>query len=150
MWPALFAVTNVLALAGWLILLFLPRRPLPHSVVLYLGVGLLCLIYTACFALFLSGGVDPGALPGGEKPDLIGIAGIRALFLSDAGVVIGWTHYLALDLFTGMWIARDADAKGFSRLAQTPVLALTCLAGPFGLLIWLILRERRARAAARG
>ena len=31
--------------------------------VLYLGVALLCLIYAVCFALFLTGSVDAGALP---------------------------------------------------------------------------------------
>jgi hypothetical protein len=66
--------------------------------------------------------------------------------MSDGGMVLGWTHYLAFDLFVGLWIARDADAKGFSRLAQLPVLFLVLMAGPIGLLVWLIVRERRARA----
>jgi hypothetical protein len=75
---------------------------------------------------------------------------VRALFMSDGGVVIGWTHYLAFDLFTGLWIARDADAKGFSRIVQAPFLAVTFMAGPIGLLSWLMVRERRARATGRG
>lgn len=64
--------------------------------------------------------------------------------------MIGWTHYLAFDLFIGQWIAKDADHKGFSRVTQAPILLLTLLAGPMGLLIWLLIRERRARASARG
>jgi hypothetical protein len=70
------------------------------------------------------------------------------LFMSDGGIVLGWTHYLAFDLFVGLWISRDADAKGFSRLTQLPFLFMTFLAGPIGLLAWLVIRERRARAAA--
>ena len=81
--------------------------------------------------------------------DFLSIEGIRSLFASDGGVVIGWTHYLAFDLFIGQWIAKDADHKGVSRIAQVPVLILTFLAGPIGLLVWLVVRERRARAAAR-
>jgi hypothetical protein len=69
--------------------------------------------------------------------------------MTDAGIVVGWTHYLAFDLFVGLWIARDADAKGFSRLVQAPILLLTFLAGPFGLVLWLAIRERRARRVAR-
>ena len=69
--------------------------------------------------------------------------------MSDAGVVIGWTHYLAFDLFTGMWIARDADAKGFGRVLQVPFLAATFIAGPVGLLGWLFVREPAARAMAK-
>jgi hypothetical protein len=138
-----------MALAGWVVLAFLPRKPLALSAVLYLGVALLCLIYAVCFALFLTGSVDPGALPGAGEPGFGSIAAVRALFMSDAGVVIGWTHYLAFDLFTGMWIARDADAKGFGRVLQVPFLAATFIAGPVGLLGWLFVREPAARAMAK-
>ncbi|HMT48211.1 MAG: hypothetical protein RL702_1339 [Pseudomonadota bacterium] len=149
MWPLLFSLTNAMALAGWVVLAFLPRKPLALSAVLYLGVALLCLIYAVCFALFLTGSVDPGALPGAGEPGFGSIAAVRALFMSDAGVVIGWTHYLAFDLFTGMWIARDADAKGFGRVLQVPFLAATFIAGPVGLLGWLFVREPAARAMAK-
>ncbi|MEQ1640458.1 MAG: ABA4-like family protein [Novosphingobium sp.] len=147
MWPILFTLTNVLAMAAWVILIGLPRKPLAHSAVLYLGVGLLCLIYTSCFAAVLTGAVSEGL---SSEGNLMSVEGVRAFFATDAGVVIGWTHYLAFDLFTGLWIARDADAKGFSRLAQIPVLAMTFVAGPVGLLVWLIVRERSARATGRG
>lgn len=149
-WPGLFGFTNVLAIIAWLVLVLAPRKPLAHSVILFMGVGLLCLIYAVCFALFLTGSVDIGAVPGAGEPGMGSIEGVRALFMSDGGVVIGWTHYLAFDLFTGLWIARDADAKGFSRITQLPFLAATFIAGPIGLLSWLIVRERRARGTGRG
>lgn len=146
-WSAAFALTNVIAMLGWVILWFAPRRPALLSFVLYLGVGLLCFIYVVCFTLLLTGVAGGGSTAsGGFTYD---ITGIRALFASDAGIVIGWTHYLAFDLFVGLWIARDADAKGFGRLVQLPVLFATLMAGPVGLLIWLVIRERRARAVAR-
>ena len=146
MWNALFTFTNLLAIAGWILLAAAPRKPAVRSLIMYMGVALLCLIYTVCFALFLSGAVDPVRVAGAGEPGFGSIAGVRALFASDGGVVIGWTHYLAFDLFTGMWIASDADNKQFGRLVQLPVLFMTFLAGPVGLLIWLTLRERRARA----
>ncbi len=144
MWDKLFFATNAIAVIAWLLLAFGPRKPLAHSAILYLGVGLLCLIYAACFITVLS---KDGLAPGASGTS---VAGIRAFFANDAGLVIGWTHYLALDLFTGMWIARDADAKLFSRLVQLPFLILTWLAGPIGLLAWLITRERRSRQVSRG
>lgn len=150
MWPALFAFTNILAMLAWLLLAFAPRKPLTHSAILYLGVALLCLVYAACFVLFVTGSVDPVTQPGAGEPGFGSIEAVRALFMSDGGVVIGWTHYLAFDLFTGLWISRDADAKGFSRIAQLPFLFATFMAGPVGLLAWLIVRERRARATGRG
>lgn len=150
MWQALFWVTNLIAVAGWVVLAAVPRRPLSNSAVLYLGVAMLCLCYAAIFVLLVGRLADPGQVPGMPRADLsdYSIEGIRSLFSSDGGIVLGWTHYLALDLFTGMWIARDADAKDFSRAVQLPFLAVTFLAGPIGLLAWLTMRERRARAGA--
>lgn len=150
MWHGLFAFINIWATLAWILLLFLPRKPLTHSAIMYLGAGLLCFIYLVLFAVVFGGLVDPRQAPGSGEVSLTSIEGIRAFFGSDGGVVIGWTHYLAFDLFTGMWISRDADAKGFSRLVQLPFLLLTFLVGPIGLFFWLIARERRARAAARG
>lgn len=150
MWAALFTATNLIAMLGWALLAFLPRKPLVHSVILFLGVALLCLIYTICFALVLTGSIDSAPLPGAGEPGFGSIAQVRAIFMSDGGVVIGWTHYLAFDLFTGLWIARDADAKGYSRLVQLPFLAATFIAGPIGLFCWLVTREARARKAGRG
>ena len=150
MWGALFTATNLLAMAGWLLLVAGPRKPAMHSLIMYFGVALLCLTYTVTFALFLSGAVDPVRVAGAGQPGFGSIAGVRALFASDAGVVIGWTHYLAFDLFTGLWIAADADNKKFGRLVQLPFLFMTFMAGPVGLLAWLIVRERRARAKGRG
>ena len=150
-WPALFTLTNIVALAGWIMLWLLPRRPAVHSAILFACVGLLCLAYTAMFIALFFAGADPGRVPGAVAPDLTdySIRGLRALFMSDGGMVIGWTHYLAFDLFVGLWIARDADAKGFRRLAQLPFLLLTFLAGPIGLLSWLAVREGRARKTSR-
>jgi len=139
-WGGLFTFVHVVALAGWALLFLAPRGPKVAAYVLYLCVGTLCLAYTVMFAVQLD------AIIAG---DFLSIAGIRAMFQGDGGVVLGWTHYLAFDLFIGQWIAKDADHKGFSRVAQVPILLLTLFAGPIGLLIWLFLRERRARAMAR-
>lgn len=148
-WATLFGITNIVAVLGWAALFLLPRRPVVLSAIFYAGVGLLCLAYLAMFVALFGGLVDPGRVAGATAPDLsdYSITGIRALFASDGGIVIGWTHYLAFDLFVGLWIARDADAKGLGRLAQLPFLVATFLAGPIGLFLWLVVRERWARPA---
>ena len=148
MWDTAFAAANLLALVMWVALIFLPRWPALLAAVLYLGVGLLCLAYALGLVGIVSGMLDP---VGGNGPglDFGSIEGIRSIFASDGGVTVGWIHYLAFDLFVGLWIARDADAKGFSRFLQAPILLATFLAGPLGLLIWLAIRERRARAGGR-
>lgn len=146
-WTTLFSITNLVAVLGWAALLLLPRRPLVLSAILYLGVGLLCLAYLGMFVASFGGIVDPGRVAGSGAPDLTdySIRGIRSLFMSDGGIVIGWTHYLAFDLFAGLWIARDGDGRGISRWLQAPILLATFLAGPIGLAIWLMVRGRKTR-----
>lgn len=145
-WDTVFGAVNLLALAGWIALIALPRWPALLSAVLYLGVGLLCLTYATGLIGVVSGLIPN---PQGGGADFSTIAGVRSIFASDAGVTIGWTHYLAFDLFVGLWIARDGDAKSISRWAQAPVLFATLMAGPLGLLVWLGLREPIARRQGR-
>jgi hypothetical protein len=138
---------NILAMIAWVVLIFLPRKPIILSILLYAGVLMMCFVYTAAMLAVVTGLVDP--VGGGVEWDFGSIEGVRAIFASDGGIVIGWTHYLAFDLFVGLWIARDADAKEFSRILQAPILFLTFIAGPVGLFLWLLIREPRARALGR-
>ena len=107
-WDTIFAVANGWALLLWLILIALPRTTLSQTFVFYTGVGLLCCAYVLLFGLLLSGAVDPVRVGEAGEASFTSIAGVRSLFASDAGVTIGWIHYLAFDLFVGAWIARRA------------------------------------------
>ncbi len=146
-WDFVFSAVNMLALAAWVMLVFLPRWPALLSAVLFLGVGILCLVYSVSLIGVMGGFLPSGGGEGGA--DFSSIEGVRAIFSSDGGVTIGWTHYLAFDLFAGLWIARDADAKGVSRFIQAPILFATLMAGPLGLGLWLMLREPAARRQGR-
>ena len=148
MWQAYLGFATAVALVGWAILVFLPRRPVLLSLVLYAGVGVLSLTYVLGLVSVLTGFADPGG-PYTSTVSFFTVEGLRAISTNDAGVVIGWIHYLAFDLFIGLWIARDADAKGFGRVLQVPFLAATFIAGPVGLLGWLFVREPAARAMAK-
>lgn len=135
-------------MVGWLLLAFAPRRPFVISLVLYGGVALLCLAYVAMFVALIGGFVDP-VRAGPEPASTYSVSGIRALLASDGGVTIAWTHFLAFDLFVGLWIARDADKKDYRRIVQLPFLFATLMAGPIGLFAWLVFREKRSRAVTK-
>ena len=146
-WDAIFGAANMIALIAWVALVFLPRWPALMSALLYLIVGGLSLTYAVGLIGIMTGTFD--AVGGDGSANFSSIEGVRAVFASDGGVTVGWIHYLAFDLFVGIWIARDADAKDFSRILQAPILFFTLMAGPLGLFLWLIIREGRARAQGR-
>ncbi|MBO6609820.1 ABA4-like family protein [Altererythrobacter sp.] len=146
-WDAIFGAANMFALISWVALILLPRWPALLSAILFLSVGLLSLLYAGILIGLVGGFVDPaGDMTGGNFSS---IEGVQTLFSSKGGLTLGWVHYLAFDLFVGLWIARDADSKNFSRILQAPILLATFMAGPVGLFVWLIVREGRARAQGR-
>lgn len=46
-----------------------------------------------------------------------------------AAVLPAWVHYVAFDLWTGMWMARDAVARGVPQLLLIPCLFGTLMLG---------------------
>jgi hypothetical protein len=52
-------------------------------------------------------------------------------------------HYLAFDLFIGSWQVEDTPASNIPHWLLLPCLALTFVAGPIGLLLYLVLKAVR-------
>jgi len=65
---------------------------------------------------------------------------LKVSFGRDEVLVLGWVHYLVFDLFVGAWIVRDSSVLKIGQLTIVPALILTLLAGPIGLLFYLVLR----------
>ena len=112
--------------------------------VFYGPIFLLALTYTGVMI-----GLFAGLIPASGGTDFGSIEGVRSIFASDAGVTIGWIHYLCFDLFVGLWIARNADSFGIKRLLQAPILFFTFMLGPIGLASYIIARFSMRRGGKR-
>jgi hypothetical protein len=138
----LFSMVNLVAMVAWLPLVFLPRARWAREVVPVVTPVLLAVVYVVLVAL---------ALPGSEG-GFSSLAGVRTLFDNPWGLLAGWIHYLAFDLFIGGWEVRDAQRRGLPHLLVVPALVLTFLLGPGGLLLYLAIRtfapNKRVVAAA--
>lgn len=131
----LFSILNMITIAAWLLLVFLPRLRWTATVVPIVMPALLAVIYVVLVAATLGRG------EGGFSS----LAGVRALFDNPWALLAGWTHYLAFDLFIGGWEVRDAQQRGIRHLLIVPALVLTFLLGPAGLLLYLTIRWSSAR-----
>jgi hypothetical protein len=139
---ALFGAVSTAALLGWLLLILGPRRRWTRWLIGGGIVGSLCLVYAVLAMAFFF------TVPGGGFGTL---AEVMRLFTVPEVALAGWVHYLAFDLAVGLWIAQRADAGGVSRWLQAPVLGVTFMFGPLGLLMGaavLAVRRRRAGAVA--
>jgi hypothetical protein len=68
------------------------------------------------------------------------LAGAQELLATPDGAAAGWAHFIAFDLFVGRWIYLDSRRAGRHPLLMAPVLVLTILLGPLGLLVYLAIR----------
>lgn len=119
-----FRMANAIALMCWLGLVAMPRKRWLWLIGQW-AIALLCAGYATLVAVYLF----PS---GGDFPSL---DGVRRLFGSPPVLLAGWVHYLAFDLFVGGWMARRMDAFGLSRWLQAPLLLVTFMLGPVGLLV---------------
>lgn len=127
----LFSVLNLMTIAAWVPLVFLPRGRWATMVVPILWPCILAVIYIALVVTTLTQG------EGGFSS----LASVRTLFDNDWGLLAGWTHYLAFDLFMGGWEVRDAQRRRIPHLLVVPALILTFLFGPGGFLLYIALRR---------
>ncbi len=138
-WETIFGIANLWPLPFWLLLAFGPRTEMMARIVLFGGLAPLALVYAVLLPLIMTGIVDPVGPEAGSM-DFTQLSGIMALFDSKGGATIGWIHYLAFDLFVGLWVARNADRHGYWRWIQVPILFFVLMAGPLGLTLYLLLR----------
>ncbi len=128
----LFSASNILALAGWGVLILAPRWRWGASLVSGAVIpGILAVVYVGIVAAQL-----PGASGGFTT-----LHDVATLFTHQWLLLAGWVHYLAFDLFIGSWQVRDAEARRVPHLLVIPCLVLTFLLGPSGLLAYLAIRR---------
>ncbi|MEM9840262.1 MAG: ABA4-like family protein [Pseudomonadota bacterium] len=132
---ALFSFINMSVLPAWLLLVLLPRWRYTQT----LTFGCLIPILSIVYATLLIRAVTSGG--GFEMPDFSSLEGVTSLLSNPYGLVAGWAHYLAFDLFVGAWIVRDSQTSRVPHLLIIVPLFFTFMAGPFGLILYLVMRQ---------
>ena len=130
---SVFSVCNTTALLGWIILVAGFRKPWAVQAARGLAHAI-----AAVYILVLASHF--GEAEGGFGT----LAQVMALFTNKWVAVGGWVHYLAFDLFVGAWIVEQGQKDGLALWRFLPALPLTFLFGPAGLLLFTLIRGRRA------
>jgi hypothetical protein len=76
------------------------------------------------------------------SPQLIDI---RNLLASPAGALASWVHFIIGDLWIGRWIALDSVKLELPTFVRVPILLLTLLLGPLGLITYLTVRSIKTK-----
>ena len=135
-----FSIASAAALLGWVLLVLAPlRRGAAVTGARMVAAGL-----CGAYFCFLLAGLTMGDGPP-EGAGFSSLAGVRLLLSSPQALLAGWVHYLAFDLFIGSWQVEDAPGANVPHWLLLPCLALTFVAGPVGLLLYLMLKAVRQR-----
>jgi len=134
----LFGLTFAVAAPFWALMILLPgwswtRRIIASPLIVLPVVLIYALLVIPAFG---------EVLPAVANPTL---GGVRELLGSANGAAAGWAHMIAFDLFVGRWSWLDSRERGVPALVMAPVLLLTILLGPLGLLVYLLVRTRYKR-----
>jgi hypothetical protein len=127
----IFSLCMGLAVVGWVALVF---SPLWQPRLIQVARIIACLLALAYLAQMFA---TTQPVEGGG---FMTLAGVTALFSLPGNVMLGWTHFLAFDLFVGSWETEDAARIGLAHWALLIPLALTFLIGPVGLLTYAAIR----------
>lgn len=125
----LFSLANMAAMAGWLVLIFAPRRIAALGQIPRTAIPLaLAALYTALMLVHF------GPAEGGYDS----LANVRLLLSTEPMLLAGWVHFLAFDLMIGALMADRMDRVGLHRVLQAPILVAIFMFGPAGVLLALI------------
>ena len=70
----------------------------------------------------------------------LGLDGLYTIFATESFLLIFWLHFLALNLFLGSWISKDAIRYNMSRSLVVAPLILVYFTGPLGLVLYWLIR----------
>ena len=127
----LFSLANAWILPAWLLLAFAPRWKYTPYIVILGGVIPLAVCYS--FLLFTS-------ISAMDMDTFASLDNISNAFSSKKALLTGWVHYLAFDLFVGFSITYDGLKQRIPAIARIFALFFTLMSGPFGLLLYFIIR----------
>ena len=132
----IYLIANWGIIPFWFMLIFFPNNGLTtffvQSIIvpLILGVTYVYLSYN----LYLENGIFDGF-------ELYkGLDGLYSMFANEDLLLIFWLHFLAISLFAGAWIARDARKYFIPKIIIIPSLVLTYFTGPVGLVVYWLFR----------
>ena len=70
----------------------------------------------------------------------LGLNELSRLFEDHLYIMVFWTHFIAINLFTGGWIVKDSQKFSINKVLLALPLIVTYLIGPIGLVLYWIIR----------
>ena len=132
----IYLVANWGIIPFWLLLIFVPN----HGFTNFFAQSIIAPLLLALGYLYLSYSLylEKNIFDGFELYS--GLDGLYSMFSNEILLLIFWLHFLAISLFAGAWIVRDARKYFMPKIITIPSLILTYFSGPIGLVVYWFIR----------
>ena len=132
----IYLVANWGVIPFWLLLILAPNHVLTN----FLAQSVIAPLLLATGYSYLSYNLylEKNVFDGFELYS--GLDGLYSMFSNEILLLIFWLHFLAISLFAGAWIIRDARRYLIPKIITIPSLILTYFSGPVGIVIYWFIR----------
>ena len=134
---AIYLWANFGVLPFWFMLIFIPNSKITR---IFVNSVILPLILASayCYTIYQTILLDE---PIFEVFKLyFSLDNLYTVFATENFLLVFWLHFIALNLFLGSWISRDAVKYGISRRITFIPLILIYFTGPLGLVLYWMMR----------
>ena len=128
---------NIGVLPFWILIIFFPQSHLCK----YLATSIFPIFLLSAAYIFILYKAYLGSFDFANNFSLyLGLSSVSELFRDDYYLLMFWTHFVAVNLFIGGWILKDAQKLYVNRILLIFPLIITYLIGPIGIFIYWIIR----------
>ena len=128
---------NIGVLPFWILIIFFPQSHLCK----YLATSIFPIFLLSAAYIFILYKAYLGSFDFANNFSLyLGLSSVSELFRDDYYLLMFWTHFVAVNLFIGSWILKDAQKLYVNKIVLAFPLIITYLIGPIGIFIYWIIR----------
>ena len=132
----IYLIANWGVIPFWFLMIVLPN----HNLTNFFAQSVIPLILLAIGYVYLSYNIYLEGTIFDSFELYEGLDGLYSMFSNEALLLVFWLHFLAISLFAGAWIVRDARKFFIPKIVIIPSLILTYLTGPVGLVFYWFMR----------
>ena len=128
---------NIGVLPFWMLIIFFPQSHLCK----YLATSIFPIFLLSSTYILILYKAYLGSFDFANNFSLyLGLSSVSELFRDDYYLLMFWTHFVAVNLFIGGWILKDAQKLYVNRILLAFPLIVTYLIGPIGIFIYWVIR----------
>jgi hypothetical protein len=128
---------NIGVLPFWILIIFFPQSHLCK----YLATSIFPIFLLSAAYTYILYKAYLGSFDFANNFSLyLGLNSVSELFRDDYYLLMFWTHFVAVNLFIGGWILKDAQKLYVNKILLSFPLIVTYLIGPIGIFIYWIIR----------